>query len=74
MMVFMASFPAVSADINFVILRVEGRIPVLARCARCDKKFFTPRNLFDPDLALEYLSRRFTGHRCANPYQMKQAG
>jgi hypothetical protein len=49
----------------FIILRYEGRVPVLASCAQCERKFFTPLTLArDAVGAEEYLGQKFDAHQC----------
>jgi len=51
---------------RFVIVRYEDKIPVLASCAKCEHKFFTPSSTFarDPIGAEQYLVAKFDLHRC----------
>jgi hypothetical protein len=37
--------PAWQTDRRFVVLRYEGKVPALASCATCERKFFTPPTL-----------------------------
>ena len=47
--------PAWHNDRRFVILRYDGKVPALASCARCERKFFTPSALIrDASGAEEY--------------------
>jgi hypothetical protein len=50
---------------QFVILKKLGEVAVMAGCARCGRKFFTPSTLF-PDAfgAEEYLRGKFEIHDC----------
>ncbi len=58
--------PAWQTDRRFVILRYEGKVPALASCGRCERKFFTPTTLArDVVGAEEYLGRKFEVHECA---------
>jgi hypothetical protein len=60
--------PAWQTDRRFVVLRYEGRVPALASCARCERKFFTPTTLArDAVRAEEYLGHKFDVHECAEP-------
>jgi hypothetical protein len=54
------------SDRGFVIVRYVGTVPVMASCARCHCKFFTPSSTFarDPVGAEEYLGRKFDVHEC----------
>jgi hypothetical protein len=53
------------ADRSFAVLRHEGKVPALASCAQCERKFFTPTALMrDAVGAEEYLGRKFDVHEC----------
>jgi hypothetical protein len=53
-------------DRRFVIVRYEGKIPAMASCALCKRKFFTPATLArDATGAKEYLGQKFDLHECA---------
>lgn len=53
------------AERNFVFLRYEGKIPAMAGCAKCQRKFFTPAIYSgDADGAQEYLFSKFDRHEC----------
>jgi hypothetical protein len=58
-----------STDCRFVIVRYEGKVPVMASCAKCEHKFFTPSSTFAPDAigAEQYLVHKFDPHRCEEP-------
>jgi hypothetical protein len=59
------SIPACRTDRQFVIVRYEGRVPAMASCGKCDRKFFTPTTLArDAIGAEEYLGRKFDVHEC----------
>jgi hypothetical protein len=48
-----------------IILRYDGRIPMMASCAKCERKFFTPTTFSrEPIAAEEYLAHRFAAHQC----------
>jgi hypothetical protein len=48
-----------------IILRYEGSIPMMASCAKCERKFFTLATFSrDPMAAEEYLAHRFAAHQC----------
>ena len=50
---------------SIVLLRYEGRVPVMAACARCERKFFVPATFArDPFGADEYLRHKFHEHEC----------
>jgi hypothetical protein len=59
------SIPACRTDRQFIIVRYEDRVPAMASCGKCDRKFFTPTTL-DRDAigAEEYLGRKFDVHEC----------
>src|SRR6266567_7713757 len=49
-----------SAERCLLILRYDGRIPVMASCAKCERKFFTPTTFSrDAISAEEYIRQRF---------------
>jgi hypothetical protein len=54
------------AERTFKILMYVGKIPSMASCARCERKFFTPVRIFrdDPVGAEEYLRDKFARHEC----------
>src|SRR5437667_3580088 len=53
-------------DSRFVIVRYEGKVPAMASCAKCERKFFTPTTLSrDAIGAEEYLGHKFDLHACA---------
>jgi hypothetical protein len=57
--------PAWHNDRRFIILRYEDRVPVLASCAQCERKFFTPPTLARNAVgAEEYLGQKFDVHQC----------
>ena len=49
-----------------MLVRYEGKVPVMAACAKCKYKFFTPSSTFerDPIGAEQYLATKFDLHRC----------
>lgn len=50
---------------RFVIVRYEGRVPAMASCGNCERKFFSPTTLaHDAVGAEEYLRRKFDVHDC----------
>ena len=52
-------------DRRLVIVRHEGKIPAMASCTKCQRKFFTPTALASDAVgAEEYLGRKFDGHVC----------
>ncbi len=53
------------AERDFVILRYQGKVPAMASCAKCQRKFFTPTTSSrDPVGAKEYLLSKFDRHDC----------
>jgi hypothetical protein len=53
------------AETNFVIFEREGKVPVLAGCTGCQRKFFTPVTLMSNHIGAEqYLWDKFIGHNC----------
>jgi hypothetical protein len=51
---------------EFKILVYVDKVPSMASCTKCHRKFFTPRWTFphDPRGAELYLMERFMQHRC----------
>ena len=48
-----------------LILRYEGRVPVMASCAKCERRFFLPTPFTRDAIEGEaYLGQRFAAHRC----------
>ena len=44
------------AERNFIVLRYEGKVPAMAGCEKCQRKFFTPTPYYgDAVAAQEYL-------------------
>ncbi len=62
----LASIPGGRSDRGFVIVRHVGIVPVMASCARCQRKFFVPSSTFAHDAvgAEEYLGHKFDVHEC----------
>jgi hypothetical protein len=57
---------------SFVVLRYVGKVPAMASCTKCQRKFFTPAtHARDPVGADEYLRRKFDVHEC--PGEQKTA-
>jgi hypothetical protein len=47
-----------------LILRYEGRVPVVASCTKCERKFFLPTTFTRDAIEAEaYLGQRFATHR-----------
>ena len=64
--------PGWQTDRRFVVLRYEGKVPALASCAKCGRKFFTPTTLArDAVGAAEYLGRKFDVHVCPEGIEEK---
>lgn len=56
---------SVRSERRFVIVRRQGKVPVMASCAKCARKFFTPTTLArDLVGAEEYLWQKFDVHVC----------
>ena len=57
--------PGWRTDSRFVIVRYDGKVPAMASCAKCERKFFTPA-IFARDAtgAEEYLGHKFELHVC----------
>jgi hypothetical protein len=50
---------------RFVVLRYEGKVPVMVSCSQCQRKFFTPVQFAsDAVIAERYLTYKFNLHRC----------
>jgi hypothetical protein len=55
----------VMVERRLVVLRHEGKVPVMASCSKCQPKFFTPAQFAsDAVLAERYLTPKFDLHRC----------
>jgi hypothetical protein len=53
------------AERKFIIVKFQGKVPAMASCAKCQRKFFTPATFSrDPVGAAEYLRSKFDAHRC----------
>jgi hypothetical protein len=67
--------PMNTAERTFVILKHVNRVPSLASCTRCQRKFFTPRAYQgDPVGAEQYLLGKFEQHKCdgAGPLDVRR--
>jgi hypothetical protein len=54
-----------TAERKFVILRYQSKVPAMAGCAKCQRKFFTPSTFsLDPLGAEWYLLSKFDLHGC----------
>jgi hypothetical protein len=58
-----------STERRFAILKHKDKVPAMASCANCQRKFFTPSRIFecDPIGAEQYLANKFDLHRCQEP-------
>ena len=53
---------------HFIVLKHEGKVPAMAGCEKCKRKFFTPTTYSrDAAGALEYLFNKFDHHSCEEP-------
>jgi len=52
------------AERNFIVLRYAGRVPAMAACEKCKRKFFTPAAYHEAAGAYEYLFSKFDHHFC----------
>ena len=53
------------AERRLVVLRYEGKVPAMASCTNCERKFFTPALFASDAVAAErYLTHKFDLHRC----------
>jgi len=61
------------ADRYFIVLKYDGKVPAMAGCGKCNRKFFVPKNTYsrDPLGATEYLLRKFDQHSCDDPSPMR---
>lgn len=52
-------------DRDLVMLKSTRKVPTLAKCVRCEMKFFTPFDLTgSPIAAKDYLVKKFQDHGC----------
>jgi hypothetical protein len=50
---------------RFVIVRYEGEVPMMASCAKCARKFFTPTTLAHDAIGAEQcMYHKYHLHRC----------
>jgi hypothetical protein len=55
-----------SSQRGFVILRYDGKVPAMASCAKCGRKFFTPATFASDAVgAAEHLGQKVDLHVCA---------
>ena len=48
-----------------ILLQNSGKVPAMAACTKCQRKFFTPDSLLrDSAAAKEYLQEKFDQHDC----------
>jgi len=53
------------AERSFVILKYVNKVPSLATCTKCQRKFFTPNSYHNDRIGAEqYLQGKFDLHRC----------
>jgi len=53
------------AERRFAVLKYRGRVPAMAGCEKCERKFFTPATYSrDAAVAREYLLSKFNEHEC----------
>jgi hypothetical protein len=53
------------AEREFAILKYERKVPAMAGCAKCQRKFFTPDTYYGDAIGAErYLLSKFNEHRC----------
>jgi hypothetical protein len=53
------------AERHFVVLKYRGKVPAMAGCEKCERKFFTPSTYSrDAAGAHEYLLSKFNQHEC----------
>ena len=51
---------------RFVIVRYEGEVPMMASCAKCARKFFTPTTLARDAIGAERcMYHKYDLHRCS---------
>jgi hypothetical protein len=52
-------------DRELVVLRSAGKVPMMAGCVQCGRKFFTPSTIErDAYAATAYLEEKFARHTC----------
>ena len=57
-----------SGERSFVVLKFAGRVPTLAGCSQCQRKFFAPTSYQgDREGAEQYLRGKFDLHECEEP-------
>lgn len=62
-------------DRDFVVLKSDFDFPMMAGCARCGSKFFTPATFKGDALgARRYLEKKFTEHKCLSQKAKKCGG
>lgn len=50
---------------EFVVLRSAGKVPMMAGCVQCGRKFFTPSTIKGEALVAQaYLEEKFARHAC----------
>src|ERR1700719_840696 len=60
------SHPCGSTARRFIILKYEHKVPVMASCGRCQRKFFTPSSPYVRNIvgSGQYLVTKFDEHHC----------
>jgi len=50
---------------DFAVVRYKDKVPAMASCAKCQRKFFTPNTYYNDAVgAFEYLRSKFDRHQC----------
>jgi hypothetical protein len=63
------------AERNLVLLRYQDKVPAMASCAKCLRKFFTPNTYHNDEVgAHEYLMSKFDRHDCIANTTTRQRG
>lgn len=67
--------PGRRSDRYFVIVRLEGKVPVMASCAKCERKLLSPTTLSSDAVgATEYLRQKFDVHHCPAEIEERETG
>jgi hypothetical protein len=64
--------PCGSTARRLIILKYEYKVPVMASCARCQRKFFTPSSPYVRDIvgSGQYLATKFDEHHCVQTVEV----
>jgi len=55
------------AERRFLILNYANKVPSMASCTKCQRKFFTPNTYFEDSIGAEqYLAEKFAAHDCGH--------